>query len=204
MITWIFSFVSYHWQFKPEKAILTRAAGGNIFFLRASSASGVEEAPVKRKAVTRYPEVMWGYSGYFGILAFFCLRYLKGGGAQEWVCDVTRLEEPASMKVTVNFGAVRVIVPCGKGDLPVKQLMDLAITRYKKATGKVSLLLPHFLSDQVFWGTFKNNWSKIRIKKNHKMICANFNTNTALWKDKSYQISGLFYYRTLFRHLCWT
>lgn len=41
------------------------------------------------------------------------------------------------MKVTVNFGAVRVIVPCGKGDLPVKQLMDLAITRYKKATGKV-------------------------------------------------------------------
>ncbi|XP_054720744.1 partitioning defective 3 homolog B-like [Uloborus diversus] len=40
------------------------------------------------------------------------------------------------MKVTVNFGSVRVIVPCGKGDLPVKQLMDLAITRYKKATGK--------------------------------------------------------------------
>lgn len=44
-----------------------------------------------------------------------------------------------NMKVTVNFGAVRVIVPCGKGDLPVKQLMDLAITRYKKATGKVRL-----------------------------------------------------------------
>ncbi|GFY59485.1 partitioning defective 3 homolog [Trichonephila inaurata madagascariensis] len=40
------------------------------------------------------------------------------------------------MKVTVNFGSVRVIVPCGKGDLPVKKLMDLAITRYKKATGK--------------------------------------------------------------------
>ncbi|GFQ77353.1 hypothetical protein TNCT_416231 [Trichonephila clavata] len=41
------------------------------------------------------------------------------------------------MKVTVNFGSVRVIVPCGKGDLPVKKLMDLAITRYKKATGKL-------------------------------------------------------------------
>lgn len=41
------------------------------------------------------------------------------------------------MKVTVNFGSVRVIVPCGEGDLPVKTLMDLAITRYKKATGKV-------------------------------------------------------------------
>ncbi|GBM32569.1 Partitioning defective 3 [Araneus ventricosus] len=40
------------------------------------------------------------------------------------------------MKVTVNFGSVRVIVPCGKGDLPVRKLMDLAITRYKKATGK--------------------------------------------------------------------
>lgn len=41
------------------------------------------------------------------------------------------------MKVTVYFGNVRVIVPCGKGDILVRELMDLAITRYKKATGKV-------------------------------------------------------------------
>ncbi|KAG8180852.1 hypothetical protein JTE90_023005 [Oedothorax gibbosus] len=40
------------------------------------------------------------------------------------------------MKVTVYFGNVRVIVPCGKGDILVRELMDLAITRYKKATGK--------------------------------------------------------------------
>lgn len=41
------------------------------------------------------------------------------------------------MKVTVYFGNVRVIVPCGQGDILVRELMDLAITRYKKATGKV-------------------------------------------------------------------
>lgn len=40
------------------------------------------------------------------------------------------------MKVTVTFGNVRVIVPCGNGDISVRDLMDLAITRYKKATGK--------------------------------------------------------------------
>ncbi|XP_077555269.1 par-3 family cell polarity regulator isoform X4 [Haemaphysalis longicornis] len=44
------------------------------------------------------------------------------------------------MKVTVNFGPVRVIVPCGNGDLLVRDLVDLAITRYKKASGKVSSL----------------------------------------------------------------
>ncbi|XP_023240626.1 partitioning defective 3 homolog, partial [Centruroides sculpturatus] len=42
------------------------------------------------------------------------------------------------MKVTVTFGNVRVIVPCGNGDISVRDLMDLAITRYKKATGKPS------------------------------------------------------------------
>ncbi|GIY86258.1 hypothetical protein CEXT_362351 [Caerostris extrusa] len=43
------------------------------------------------------------------------------------------------MKVTVYFGNVRVIVPCGKGDILVRDLMDLAITRYKKATGKIMI-----------------------------------------------------------------
>ncbi|XP_064613950.1 partitioning defective 3 homolog isoform X2 [Liolophura sinensis] len=40
------------------------------------------------------------------------------------------------MKVTVCFGSTRVIVPCGDGNLPVRDLVEKAITRYKKATGK--------------------------------------------------------------------
>lgn len=41
------------------------------------------------------------------------------------------------MKVTVCFGPVKVIVPCGDGEILVKDLIRRAITRYKKATGKV-------------------------------------------------------------------
>ncbi|XP_056007417.1 partitioning defective 3 homolog isoform X5 [Ostrea edulis] len=40
------------------------------------------------------------------------------------------------MKVTVCFDRVRVIVPCGDGDLLVKELTEKAILRYKKAIGK--------------------------------------------------------------------
>ncbi|XP_050439325.1 partitioning defective 3 homolog isoform X2 [Adelges cooleyi] len=40
------------------------------------------------------------------------------------------------MKVTVCFGATRVIVPCGRGEILVRDLIQQAITRYKKATGK--------------------------------------------------------------------
>jgi hypothetical protein len=43
-----------------------------------------------------------------------------------------------AMKVTVCFGAVRVVVPCGSGDLLVRDLIIESIRRYKKATGKVS------------------------------------------------------------------
>lgn len=42
------------------------------------------------------------------------------------------------MKVTVCFGKVRVVVPCGTGELLVRDLKDEAIRRYKKAAGKVS------------------------------------------------------------------
>lgn len=42
------------------------------------------------------------------------------------------------MKVTVCFGSTRVIVPCGRGEILVKDLIQQAITRYKKATGKSS------------------------------------------------------------------
>lgn len=43
------------------------------------------------------------------------------------------------MKVTVCFGAVRVVVPCGDGFITVRDLIRQATLRYKKATGKVSL-----------------------------------------------------------------
>lgn len=39
------------------------------------------------------------------------------------------------------FGNVRVVVPCGDGDILVKDLIREATLRYKKATGKVSVLL---------------------------------------------------------------
>ncbi|XP_047988241.1 partitioning defective 3 homolog isoform X2 [Leguminivora glycinivorella] len=40
------------------------------------------------------------------------------------------------MKVTVCFGAVRVLVPCGAGDLLVRDLVREATLRFKKATGQ--------------------------------------------------------------------
>ena len=40
------------------------------------------------------------------------------------------------MKVTVIFGDVKIVVPCGDGDLNVKDLGLLATSRYKTATGK--------------------------------------------------------------------
>lgn len=43
------------------------------------------------------------------------------------------------MKVTVCFGSVRVVVPCGTdGSLTVVTLIAEAVCRYKKATNKVS------------------------------------------------------------------
>lgn len=41
------------------------------------------------------------------------------------------------MKVTVCFGNVRVVVPCGNGELLVRDLIHEATRRYKKAAGKV-------------------------------------------------------------------
>ncbi|ESO84546.1 hypothetical protein LOTGIDRAFT_168616 [Lottia gigantea] len=40
------------------------------------------------------------------------------------------------MKVTVCFDNVRVIVPCGDGEILVSELIEKAVHRYKKATGK--------------------------------------------------------------------
>ena len=41
------------------------------------------------------------------------------------------------MKVTVCFGPVSVVVPCGNGDILVRDLIDQAVTRYRKAANKV-------------------------------------------------------------------
>jgi len=41
------------------------------------------------------------------------------------------------MKVTVSFDTVRLVVPCGDGQMLVGQLVDQAITRYCKTVGKV-------------------------------------------------------------------
>jgi partitioning defective protein 3 len=43
------------------------------------------------------------------------------------------------MKVTVSFGNVRVIVPCGDGTLLVSELIEKSKVRYRKASGKVSV-----------------------------------------------------------------
>ena len=42
------------------------------------------------------------------------------------------------MKITVCFGATKIIVPCGS-ELPVRELVQQAIVRYRKVTNKVSI-----------------------------------------------------------------
>lgn len=53
------------------------------------------------------------------------------------------------MKVTVCFGKIRVVVPCGNGDILVRDLKEQAIQRYKKAAGKVCFHL-FFLTTKMF------------------------------------------------------
>ena len=43
------------------------------------------------------------------------------------------------MKVTVTFNTIKIVVPCGDGEISVRDLTQLATTRYKKATGKPKL-----------------------------------------------------------------
>ena len=44
--------------------------------------------------------------------------------------------EKIKMKVTISFDETKIVVPCGDGDITVRQLTNLAVTRYKKAIGK--------------------------------------------------------------------
>lgn len=53
------------------------------------------------------------------------------------------------MKVTVCFGNVRVVVPCGNGELLVRDLIHEATRRYKKAAGKVNLIIISTDLDQI-------------------------------------------------------
>ena len=41
------------------------------------------------------------------------------------------------MRVQVLFGKTSVLVPCGDGKLPVKELVDKAIVRFRKVLNKV-------------------------------------------------------------------
>ena len=45
---------------------------------------------------------------------------------------------PEDMKITVCFGTIKIIVPCGS-ELPVRELVQQAIVRYRKVTNKVSI-----------------------------------------------------------------
>ena len=45
------------------------------------------------------------------------------------------------MKVCINFGDIRCVVPVGDGSLAVKEVIDLAVERFRKATSKVSTAL---------------------------------------------------------------
>jgi len=40
-----------------------------------------------------------------------------------------------SMKVTINFRGTKIVVPCGEGDISVRELTSIASARYKKALG---------------------------------------------------------------------
>uniref|UniRef100_A0A336L3J2 CSON002502 protein n=1 Tax=Culicoides sonorensis TaxID=179676 RepID=A0A336L3J2_CULSO len=43
-------------------------------------------------------------------------------------------------QITVCFGPVRVVVPCGNGEMLVRELVHESIRRYKKASGKIPSL----------------------------------------------------------------
>lgn len=65
-----------------------------------------------------------------------------------------------NMKVSVCFGATRILVPCGNGDLLVKDLITDAIRRFKKASGKVLLILHLFF---LIFDTLLSNESAYKM-----------------------------------------
>lgn len=73
------------------------------------------------------------------------------------------------MKVTVCFGNVRVVVPCGDGDILVKDLIREATLRYKKATGKVCICTSVYkfclYQTRSFWLGFYLTFHRINFWK---------------------------------------
>jgi len=53
------------------------------------------------------------------------------------------VQQYSKMKVTVCFDSMRVIVPCGDGELRVSELINRAVNRYKKASQKDSDAVIH-------------------------------------------------------------
>ncbi len=58
----------------------------------------------------------------------------------EWLFTYLFQVTASRMKLTVCYGHVKVIVPCGEGRLDVKSLIEKATTRYRKATNKVTFM----------------------------------------------------------------
>lgn len=44
----------------------------------------------------------------------------------------------STMKVTISFNGTKIVVPCGDGEISVREVTSLAATRYKKAIGKTN------------------------------------------------------------------
>lgn len=67
-----------------------------------------------------------------------CLCCLQNASIRSLMKELKKKpKNSVAMKVTVCFGSVRVVVPCGNGELLVRDLIHEATRRYKKAAGKV-------------------------------------------------------------------
>ena len=53
------------------------------------------------------------------------------------------------MKVTLSFNGTKIVVPCGAGDISVRELTGQAVSRYKRAIGKH--VATGAVSDQDYW-----------------------------------------------------
>ncbi|XP_044734253.1 partitioning defective 3 homolog isoform X2 [Chrysoperla carnea] len=80
------------------------------------------------------------------------------------------------MKVTVCFGNVRVVVPCGDGDILVRDLIRESTLRYKKATGKGndSWVAVHNLRSQSGGGILDPDDRLNDVADDREQIIANF------------------------------
>lgn len=51
------------------------------------------------------------------------------------------IDQRQMMKVFINFGTVRCVVPVGDGSLSVREVIDLAVERYRKATSNSKVII---------------------------------------------------------------